>query len=401
MTKMSKIKINARRTSKAASGAVKNALRRLSHAQLESQVAELQEQIARLQEDASKTPPEARSLKPEARDKLPAPELRATVLPAPQDVQVTLLGGTRLRVQWEPVVNASGYSVRYSTNSTFNSEVSWSYVDPNVTTRMLYDLNPETTYYIGVRAFGTGDWQDSNYSASQTVTTGMAGGGNGGGNGGGGGDGDTVGDLQSWLNALQTVTQGFHEILPQLETTVLSPADRRRLLGSGVRRYGFIDKVSDVAAFYPQFWPASVHGADVAVDYQAALKYRLREIEVLRNLLVWSRWVSRVVGDLLLIAGDDAFRKANTYYSTVRTAARNNLPEAQQVYQLLQLFWERRRGTSSSDEPTLHAELFGRSTDIERDFKRLIHGKADGDIFAKHESPTTSGGVHEVIDNVR
>jgi len=51
MTKMSKIKIHARRTSKAASGAVKNALRRLSHAQLEAQVAELEEQIALLKEE--------------------------------------------------------------------------------------------------------------------------------------------------------------------------------------------------------------------------------------------------------------------------------------------------------------------------------------------------------------
>ena len=320
---------------------------------------------------------------------------RATALPAPQNVEVELLGGTRLRVRWEPVDHASGYSVRYSTNATFAGEVSWSYVDPDATTRMLYDLKPETTYYVGVRAFGTGDWQDSNYSASQTITTGAA-------SGGGGGDGaggNTVEYLKNWFDTLQAEFQNVSELLPQLDNTVLTTVQRRRLLGSGVRRYGFIDKVSDTAADYPQFWPASVHGADASFDIQDKLKERLREIEVLRSLMVWLRYVLRVVGDLQLLAGDDAFRMANVYYASVRTAARSNLPEAKQVFQLLQLFWGRRR--RKTDEPTLPTELFGRSTDIERDFHGVLHGTKDGTVSARRESPTpAAGGVLEVLDDV-
>jgi hypothetical protein len=38
--------------------------------------------------------------------------------------------------------------------------------------------------------------------------------------------------------------------------------------------------------------------------------------------------------------------------------------------------------------------------EIERDVKRLIHGKADGEIVLKNERPNMTGGVHEVIDNV-
>jgi len=140
--------------------------------------------------------------------------------------------------------------------------------------------------------------------------------------------------------------------------------------------------------------------------------------------------LSTIVGDLLLIAGDDAFRLAGSYYATVRDGARRQIPEAVQVFQMLQLFWRRRRRATeelsgrSTGGPTLPTELFGRdttelfgrSTDIERDFKRLIHGEADGtvlfdrstDVIAKHESPTppvlrpnnAAGGVHEVIDNV-
>jgi hypothetical protein len=34
------------------------------------------------------------------------------------------------------------------------------------------------------------------------------------------------------------------------------------------------------------------------------------------------------------------------------------------------------------------------------DFKRLIHGKADGEIIIKNEAPHITEGVHKVIDNV-
>ena len=37
---------------------------------------------------------------------------------------------------------------------------------------------------------------------------------------------------------------------------------------------------------------------------------------------------------------------------------------------------------------------------LEMDFKRLIQGKADGEMVIANESPHTSGGVHTVVDDV-
>jgi len=198
---------------------------------------------------------------------------------------------------------------------------------------------------------------------------------------------DPVTFLQTWLEEQQIMFRNFAELVPQLENTVLNTAARRRLNGSGVRRYGFIDKVSDVAADYPQFWPGSVQGT---VDLQDPMKDRLREIEVLRNLLIWLRYVTRIVGDLLLIAGDDAFRMANTYYTTVRGAARNQTPGAQQVMEMIELFWKRPR--RATEEPT--------QRQVERDFCGVLHGKKDGTVSATHESPKPAASVHEVIDKV-
>ena len=188
--------------------------------------------------------------------------------------------------------------------------------------------------------------------------------------------------LQTWLDELQIMFENFAEIVPQLGNTVLPPADRRRLLGSGVRRYGFIEKTADVAEEYPQFWPSFVTDT-------GKLKELVNEIEAFRNLLVWFRYASRVVQDLLLLAGDDAFRLAGSYYATTRDGARRNVPEAGQVFQLLRLFWNRRRRTT--EEPT--------EQELEREFNARMHGRKDGKIVIENESDSVVQGEKTIMDH--
>jgi hypothetical protein len=38
---------------------------------------------------------------------------------------------------------------------------------------------------------------------------------------------------------------------------------------------------------------------------------------------------------------------------------------------------------------------------LERHIKQLQHGKADGEVIIRNESPHLTGGVHTVVDNVR
>jgi len=189
--------------------------------------------------------------------------------------------------------------------------------------------------------------------------------------------------LHTWLAELQVMFGNFAELIPQLETTELDTAERMRLNGSGVRRYGFIEKVFEVSSEFPQFWPPFGEGRKEMDQY-------VDKIDALRNLLVWFRFVSRVVQDLLLLAGHDAFRVAGAYYTLAREGAKRKNPEAVQVYELLRLFWKRPRRTSG--EPTI--------TDVLRDTCALLHGTKDGTVSVQHKSPTTSGGVHEVMDNV-
>ena len=88
MTKMTKIKINARRKVQSAERKWKRAQHQLTHAQLESQLAEVQEQIALLQEECRGKSEESRGKRVElgvGRKITPnSPRLEKLLAPRPQ-----------------------------------------------------------------------------------------------------------------------------------------------------------------------------------------------------------------------------------------------------------------------------------------------------------------------------
>jgi len=187
----------------------------------------------------------------------------------------------------------------------------------------------------------------------------------------------SVANLEQLFEDVDNILQ---DMRVDMQTEALTTAERLRLLGSGVRRYGFIDKVSDLATVNPEFAPAFF--SDVA------LKDMIRKIEILRNLSAALAQMQRITDDVLLQVSDEAFQMALAYYNTVREASRRRQPGAQAVFNVLRLFFSRPRRTG--DEPTEH--------EVERDVKALLHGKKDGEIVIKNERPHMIGGVHEVID---
>jgi hypothetical protein len=188
-------------------------------------------------------------------------------------------------------------------------------------------------------------------------------------------------------NLLEKVQSDMNDALEQLLAisgdSAMSEADRRRLQGSGVRRYGFIDKTTDIGTANPEFAPPFL-------DLEA-LRNLIRQIEVLRNINASLQQLVRLNGDLLLTTSDEAFRLALMYYNSVRDASRRRVPGAQAIFRILQLFFSRRRPTS--DQPT--------DAEIERDVRALLKGKKDGEIVIKNVRPTTSGGKRTVVDETR
>jgi hypothetical protein len=284
-------------------------------------------------------------------------------------------------VTWSAVSAAYSYTVQYSKDPSFSSGAQTGIVNAPLTSYTVTGREPESTYYVRVKSYPNlpGDDTASDYSASQmirtlslsTETTPPGG-------------WETAADgLQHWYSELLSVTRNFSGGLPQLEETVLDTTDRRRLRASGVRRYGFIGKVFEVAVDYPQFWPAVVN--DATKEKFAGL---VREVDVLRNLLIWFQFNSRVIQDLLMMAGDDAFRITGMYYTTVRDLARKKVPEAIQVFRMLQLFWHKSR--RNSGQPT--------QKQLGRHAKEVAEGKRDGEFYAKNESDTVTKGKRTVVD---
>ena len=319
-------------------------------------------------------PPTAYRFAPQADGRFEKGSPRIT-FPVPVITNAFASGPHAITVHWLSVPGADGYSLRFATDPELTQYVS-STVAATLTGLTRTGLEPGTKYYVMIRANAASPDSASNYSVPIEVTTPAE------------SQPGVAGDLYAWWNAMETATAQFTSSIPAWGPVVLSPAERRRLKGSGVRRYGFIDKVSDVSADWPQFWPSSANGL---VDFQSAMKERLRELEVLRNLLVWIDMIRRNVGDLLLLAGDDAFKMAGVYYSTVRAAARNHLNGAPQVFKLLQLFWNHRR--KATDDVTI--------AQAEHDAKALLHGNEEGSLTIVNQGRHTTGGKTFIADETR
>jgi len=186
------------------------------------------------------------------------------------------------------------------------------------------------------------------------------------------------------LSELQQLKIDIQEAIVELDaflpSVAMSDAERQRLLGSGVRRYGFIDKVSDFASANPGFIPPFM---DVNT-----LKDLIRQIELLRDISIYLQQLLRTTRDNLLLTGDEAFRLALMYYNTVRDASRRRVPDAEVIFKALQLFF--RRSRRPGDEPT--------ETGVERDLRAVLQGRKDGKILVESERPVTTGGKRVLVD---
>ena len=162
----------------------------------------------------------------------------------------------------------------------------------------------------------------------------------------------------------------------------LTGRDRKRLFSAGVRNYGFIDKAFDIARDNPQFMPPNF---DVNRLYE-----NLRDLEDLRQLTLVLQQFLQLVTNCFMLKADFCYRDALRIYGSLQEQTRNRVPGAEPLFNALRTFFHRRRRAGA--EPT--------EMELERDFKRLIHGKADGEIIIENETPKITGGVRKVIDNV-
>jgi hypothetical protein len=162
----------------------------------------------------------------------------------------------------------------------------------------------------------------------------------------------------------------------------LTGAERRRLVGAGIKNYDFIARSFVIARENPQFMPPNF---DVGVSAE-----NMRDLENIRQLVYMSRQFAQFAYGAYLVQADSCYRLALRVYGSLQEQARNKVAGARALFEELRKFFIRRRRAGGGPS----------EMKAEKDFKRLVRGKADGEIIVENESPGASGGVHVVTDSV-
>jgi hypothetical protein len=163
--------------------------------------------------------------------------------------------------------------------------------------------------------------------------------------------------------------------------TASTGKERQRLFGAGVKNYGFIEKAFEIARENPDFMPPHLRVDDLR-NYQD-------DLAELRQLFFVLQQFIKAVFSCFLHRTDMCFRIALRIYASLKEQAKYRVHGAAPLYEALKPFFHHRK--RQNDEPT--------EKQLEKDFKKLLHGTAEGEIIIKNESPHVTRGKPKVVDD--
>ena len=193
---------------------------------------------------------------------------------------------------------------------------------------------------------------------------------------------NVVPEVKKAFDEIHVATWHLQQALPG--NLDLTPQQRQRLLGVQAKKLGFIVKALEIVDARPFFAPPHLSIPDLM-----RLQANLEEV---RKLLAMVDQLRRYLDDYLLSGNDTLYRGALAIYGQLQAQARMRVLGAQDLFNILRKFFNRRRRPGET-EPT--------ERELEREFHSILHGKADGEMIIKNEAPHMTGGVHEVVENVR
>jgi hypothetical protein len=184
------------------------------------------------------------------------------------------------------------------------------------------------------------------------------------------------------IDGAQTLMDTFAK--EQQVDSTLTTSERRRLIGAGVKNYGFIDKAYDIARDNPGFLPPFLSADDIWQDMHA--------FEEVRQLVMVLEKFLQLANENMLIRGNQCFRDALRVYGTLQEMTRNQVPGAKPLFESLMTFFHKRK---KSGEKELTVKQ------IDRKLKALVSGTEEGEMTVKNEKARIIGGKRVVIDKTR
>jgi len=180
---------------------------------------------------------------------------------------------------------------------------------------------------------------------------------------------------------IKTDLQNAESLFRSMSDRDLTLGQRRRKVGAGIRNYGFIVKVSELAVDNPQF--ASLFNLEV-------LQNCLFNFEESRNINLMAQSLARLTSNSMLTYSDEAYSLALIFYNSVKELARRGNVDAITLFRTLQPFFRRRNTEKESKPPTEH--------EVERDVKALLHGHKEGEVIIRNEADHVVKGERTIVD---
>jgi hypothetical protein len=184
------------------------------------------------------------------------------------------------------------------------------------------------------------------------------------------------------LGEIQSDIQKAMEDFQDIADNNLSPLQRRRKIGAGIRNYGFMEKVADLSEANPQF----------AMFFDPNdLRNAIMNFDECRNIALLLQSFIRLVTNTMLIYSNEGFIMASMYYNTVKEMSRRGDPTANALFRTLEPFF--RRPKRPNTKTTMKQ--------AEHDFEGLLKGTKEGSILIENIAPKITGGERKIVDNVR
>jgi len=187
-----------------------------------------------------------------------------------------------------------------------------------------------------------------------------------------------LGDLEQ----IREYIQDAWDLFTKIADNNLTPVQRRRKIGAGVRNYGFIEKVADLAEANPQY--AQFFDPN-------DLRNAIMNFDLCRNVAVQLQSYLRDVTNTMLIYSNEGFIMSSMFYNTVKEMSRRGDSTANSLFRTLQPFFKRPR------RPNTKTTM----KQAEHDFEGLLKGTKEGSILIENIGPKITGGERKIIDNVR
>jgi len=184
------------------------------------------------------------------------------------------------------------------------------------------------------------------------------------------------------LGEIRELIEKAMEDFQDIANNNLTPIQRRRKIGAGIRNYGFMEKVADISEENPQF--ATFFDPN-------SLRNAIMNFDECRNIALLLQSFIRLVTNTMLLYSNEGFIMASMYYNAVKEMSRRGDPTANAIFRTLRPFFERPK------RPNTKTTM----KQAEHDFEALLKGTKEGSILVENVSPKVTGGERKIVDNVR